>query len=78
MTHRFADGTTASAPDQRVSRLRGRTANSSVLGIRVASLEPSNRQKKQAPGPAAYFFRTPLMWNSATDFPAMLLGTISV
>ena len=44
----------------------------------AASLEPSNGQESQELGLAAHFFRTPLMWNSATDFPAMLLGTISV
>ena len=27
---------------------------------------------------AVYFFSPPLIWNSATDFPATLLGTISV
>src|SRR5271157_4394675 len=37
----------------------------------------SNGQKSQDLGLAARFFRTSLMWNSATDFPAMLLGTIS-
>jgi hypothetical protein len=29
-------------------------------------------------GVRCYFFSPPLTWNSATDFPAMLLGTISV
>ncbi len=38
----------------------------------------SDGQKSQELDRAAHFFRSPLIWNSATDFPAMLLGTISV
>jgi hypothetical protein len=57
---------------------RNRAASSSIVANLAASLEPSNGQKSQELGLAARFFRTSLMWNSATDFPAMLLGTISV
>jgi hypothetical protein len=38
-------------------------------GNLVASLLPSNRHQSQNLGLAAYRFRAPLMWNSATDFP---------
>jgi hypothetical protein len=64
--------------DQRTKHLPCRTASSSIVANPAASVEPSSGQKSQELGLAPHFFRTPLMWNSATDFPAMVLGTISV
>jgi len=64
--------------DQRAKHLQAGTASSSNVGNPAPFVEPSNGQESQELGLAAHFFRAPLMWNSATDFPAMLLGTISV